>query len=125
MAPDIEAVTEGRIKNRIQTILKFCSRETLSDSLLFLDESFDFFTLAEPLALLGLTRRHLIGLDKFDNSPRPFISNDVVYALEKFRSQVRETSTFVTRWLTNLCEPYTNLTPKQLKVEKVVKTEKT
>ena len=124
LAPETASVTEGRVRNRIQTIFKSCSHLTTADCHHFLDEVYDFDALSTPLAALGLTRRHLTGMDRFDRPPQPMITNKVVFALENFKSQVRETSAFVTRWLPHLCAPCKDLTAKHLKfkVEKIVKT---
>lgn len=91
-----------------------------------LNQEYDFHALAEPLKALGLTRLHLTGACNYTGLPQLNVSNHVVISLNNFRSQIQEPSTFVNRWLTILCLPCQNLTPKQLKirVEKVVQNAK-
>lgn len=126
LVPSTATVTEGRIKHRIKTLLTTCASLSPEDCQSLLADVHDFHTLAEPLAALGLNRLHLLDACQYHGLPLMNISNHVVIELENFRSQNREPSTFVNKWLNILCTPCNSLTPKQLKsrVEKVVKKNK-
>ncbi|GAB1597713.1 hypothetical protein Ahia01_000048000 [Argonauta hians] len=101
VVPDMETVSWSRVYQRVLFILNTCSEMSRDNDVAdFLNETFDFHRLSDPLTAIGLNRRHFSwnGIPytkpKFED-----ISNIIVVELEKVRCCERESKFFVTKWV--------------------------
>ncbi|GFS08823.1 hypothetical protein ElyMa_001283800, partial [Elysia marginata] len=125
LIPNTECVTESRIIHQVNSILKRCSSCTVEEAEQFLAEEYDFHSLQPPLSTLGLNRLHLLGTQPYEHQKlsNTTLTNEVVVALEHFRSKEALQPIFVRKWIETLrSSPNPTLTDKQLrsKVEKAI-----